>query len=79
METNIKIQNQKLELIQWLLTLQDSSVIQKITELRNAEYIEFFDSLSELEKESIASGIADADAGKVSSHFTARKIYEKYL
>lgn len=34
MNTNETILNQKLELIQWLSTIEDSAIIQKIMDLR---------------------------------------------
>lgn len=73
------LQNKKIELIQWLSTLNDQSIIDKLMQLRDKEQKDWFDSISDAEKESIEKGIADADAGKLSSHNTARKLYEKWL
>ena len=79
METKLNIQNQKLELIQWVSTLEDSSIIEKINELRKSENTKLWDSLSENEKQAIDSGILDADEGKINTHTKARQLYEKYL
>jgi len=77
MEANI--QNIKIELIQWLTTLDDSSLIQKILDLRENQTKDWWTETSEAEKNSIEKGISDADNGKLNSHSEARKIYEKWL
>jgi len=77
MEANL--QNIKIELIQWLTTLEDSSLIQKILDLRKSQTKDWWSEISEAEKKSIEKGISDADNGKLSSHSEARKIYEKWL
>ena len=73
------IQNTKIELIQWLTTLDDKSLIQKILDLRTNQTKDWWNTVSEAEKESIEQGIIDADNGRVISHSKARKIYEKWL
>jgi len=77
MEANI--QNIKIELIQWLTTLDDDSLIQKILDLRRSQTKDWWSEISEAEKNSIEKGISDADNGKLNSHSKARKIYEKWL
>ncbi|CAD0008604.1 MULTISPECIES: hypothetical protein [Flavobacterium] len=79
MKLELNIQNKKLELIQWLSTLEDSTIIEKIIALRNNESKDWWDSISESEKESIEQGLNDANSGKLSSHSSARKLYEKWL
>ena len=73
------IQNKKLELIQWLSTLEDSSIIEKIMELRKCEKKDWWNSILDNEKQSIEQGLQDADSGKLNSHSSARKLYEKWL
>ena len=75
----MNIQDKKIELIQWLSTLNDESVIEKILELRDSEKTDWWEEISEKEKESIEQGIKDADSGKLTSHSEARKSYEKWL
>lgn len=77
MET--KLQDKKIELIQWLSTLEDSSLIDEIMELRVKERCDWWSQISSDEKESIEKGIIDADNGKITSHELARKGYEKWL
>lgn len=79
MSLELNIQNKKLELIQWLSTLEDSSIIEKIMELRKQECIDWWNSISESEKQSIEKGLEDAEAGKLNPHTNARKLYEKWL
>jgi predicted transcriptional regulator len=75
----ISIQNQKMELIQWLTTLNDESIVQKLIDLRNNQLKEWWNELSNIEIESIEKGIKDADNGNLVSHYEARKTYEKFL
>jgi hypothetical protein len=79
MNIELNILNQKLELIQWLSTIEDSSIIEKIMDLRKEESKNWWNSISESEKESIEKGLNDADAGKLNPHSNARKLYEKWL
>ena len=73
------IQNIKIELIQWLTTLDDKSLIQKIIDLRKNQTKDWWSKISETEKASIKKGISDADNGKLNSQSEARKVYEKWL
>lgn len=77
MELDIK--NAKIELIQWLTTLEDKSLIQKVIELRKNESKDWWNNISESEKKSIDKGISQADNGDLKTHSEARKIYEKWL
>jgi predicted transcriptional regulator len=69
----------KLELIQWLSTIDNPSIIEKILAIRNNEKEDWWEKLNALEKESIKKGIEDADAGNLNDHDQARKIYGKWL
>lgn len=79
MSVNINLLNTKLELIQWLSTIEDSSIIEKIMDLRKKESIDWWNLISENEKQSIELGINNAESGKLNSHSKARKLYEKWL
>lgn len=79
MNTDLNIQNKKLELIQWLSTIEDISILNKIIELRKQQNKDWYNSISENEKESIEKGLQDAESGKLNPHSTARKLYEKWL
>lgn len=73
------LQNRKLELIQWLSTLNDESIIEEIIKLREKERVDWWEEISLEEQKSIELGINDADAGKLKPHSEARKLYEKWL
>lgn len=76
---DINIQNKKIELIQWLSTLNDESMIEKLIKLREKEKSDWWNELSKAEKESIEKGLLDAENGKLITHSTAKKAYEKWL
>ena len=73
------IQNIKIELIQWLTTLDDLSIIQKIQDLRKRNTSDWWDELTEDERNSIEKGLSDAKEGKLVSQQEARKVYGKWL
>ena len=75
----LSIQNKKVELIQWLTTLNDESIIQRLIDFRNSQIKDWWQELSDSEINSIDKGIKDADKGNLVSHFEARKVYEKWL
>ena len=75
----INIQSAKIELIQWLTTLEDSSLIQKIMDLRKSETKNWWNEISESEKKSIELGLTDAENGKLKPNSEAENIYGKWL
>lgn len=79
MALSIDILDEKLQLIQWLSTVEDISVIEKLLKIRNEETKDWWHSISEEEQTSIEKGIMDADKQNVVPHSEARKIYEKWL
>lgn len=76
---DINIQNKKIELIQWLSTLNDESIIEKVMKLRENEKTDWWEEISKEERASIEKGIQDADTGKLEPHSQARNLYEKWL
>ena len=76
---DINIQNKKIELIQWLSTLNDESIIEKIMKLRENEKVDWWDEISKEEKKSIENGLKDAASGNMDSHSNVRKLYDKWL
>lgn len=73
------IQERKLELIQWLSIIDDASLIEKVAKVRDESVRDWWSEISEAEKESIAKGVDQADAGQLRSHSEARAKYEKWL
>ena len=77
----MNIQAEKLNLIEWITKLNDSSVIEKLRKIRD-EYSkskDWWDELTKEEIESIERGLKDIEQGRVHSHETAKKLYEKFL
>jgi hypothetical protein len=79
MSSETTLSNKKIELIQWLSTIEDVSILNKIIDLRKKESKDWWNSISENEKKSIEVGLKDAEEGKLSNHSQARKLYEKWL
>ena len=48
-------------------------------DLRKKESKDWWDSISDKEKESIELGLKDVETGKLNSHLKARELYEKWL
>ncbi|MCB0452908.1 MAG: hypothetical protein KDC94_08440 [Aequorivita sp.] len=76
---DLSLENKKIELIQWLSTLNDKSLIDKLMKLREKEKNDWWNEISSIEKQSIEKGILDADNGKLTSHSNVKGIYEKWL
>ena len=67
-EYEINLQTKKLDLIQWLSTIENPTIIEKILAIRANEREDWWANLSALEKESINKGIEDADAENQKDH-----------
>ncbi|QNL23064.1 hypothetical protein HZR84_14300 [Hyphobacterium sp. CCMP332] len=76
---DIDIQNKKIELIQWLSTLSDETLIDKLLKLRDSEKSDWWEKLSKKEKQSINKGLEDADKGELTPHSEVKKLYGKWL
>lgn len=61
---DINMQNAKLELIQWLTTLEDSEIIKRILELRKHETDDFWDELNTTTKKEIELADEEIKQGK---------------
>ena len=79
MKTDNTILDQKIELIQWLTSLEDKGIIEKLLQFRKAETKDWWETIENQEKESILQGIQDAENNKLNPHSSARKLYEKWL
>lgn len=74
MDINLNIQNKKLELIRWLSTIDDLTIINKIIDIKK-EKSDWWDEISEAEKKLIEEGEKDFEAGRVISHEDFLKSY----
>lgn len=76
---DIRALDKKIELIQWLSTLEEVEIIKKLMKFRQQETKDWQKSTSTEEQKSIEKGIADAEKKNVHPHSTVKKIYEKWL
>ena len=78
---DMNIQSEKLGLIEWLSTLKDISIIEKLKAIKEdySKSKDWWDTLNKEELESIEKGLKDLEDSRIHSHETARKVYEKYL
>lgn len=77
----MNIQAEKLKLIEWLISIQDQSIIEKLKFLMDNSPAagDWWDALSESERASLEGGIKDSDEGRVTPHSEAQKKYGKWL
>lgn len=76
---DVNLQNKKIELIQWLSSINDESLIDKLMTLKKKAKADWWNEISNAEKKSLEKGIQDADNGKLTSHSNVKKVYEKWL
>lgn len=79
MKADTQILDKKIELIQWLSSLDDKVIIDKLLQFRETETKDWWETTQDEEKASITKRIEDADKNKLKPHSSARKIYEKWL
>lgn len=79
MKIDAQILDKKIELIQWLSSLDDKTIIDKLIQFRKSETKDWWDTVSKEEKTSVEKGIKDADNKKLNTHLSARKLYETWL
>jgi hypothetical protein len=58
------IQSQKLQLIEWLAGIKDVSVIKAFWELKEKKEHDWWNGLTEEQKEDIEAGLNDLEAGR---------------
>ena len=77
MKAALNIQTLKLELIQWLSTIEDINVLEKIIDLKKQENSDWWDGISDKEEESIELGWMDAEAKKLKPHSVVKNLFDK--
>lgn len=74
------LEKKKLEIIKWVTNLTDDTAIEKLRMLRqHPKKNDWWNEISEEEKNAIDKGLADIKAGRVKPHKEAKKLYEKWL
>ncbi len=79
MKTDTQILDKKIELIQWLSSLEDKVIIEKLVQFRKAETKDWWETTSAVERVSVEKGIEDANKKKLKPHSSVRKLYERWL
>jgi predicted transcriptional regulator len=73
-------EKEKLEIIKWVKTLKDDTSIERLKMLRDSHRkLDWWDEITDDEKNAIGKGLADIKAGRVKPHQHVRKVYEKWL
>jgi predicted RNase H-like nuclease len=62
------IQERKLELIQWLSLIDDVSLLDKVSDLKEQSARDWWDEITDAERESISQGLQDAEARRFKPH-----------
>ncbi len=77
----MNIQAEKLGLIEWIISLKDVAVIEKLKKIHIQDETtnDWHNEISIEEKQSIERGLKNIEEGKINSHKKAKSIYEKYL
>jgi len=76
------ISTEKLGIIQRICEIQDNDLldlIKNIVDSSSASKTDWWDQITQEEKESINRGLNDLEQGKVYSHDQVREKYEKWL
>jgi hypothetical protein len=79
MKIDTQILDKKIELIQWLSSLEDKVIIEKLFQFRKTETKDWWETTSDQERASVIKGIEDANKKKLKPHSSARKLYERWL
>lgn len=80
MQADINIQNKKIDLIQWLSTIENETILDKVSALISTEMKnDWWQNANEEERKSIEKGILDADEKRLKPHSKAKAIYGKWL
>lgn len=72
------IQAEKLNLIKWLTSVDEPSVIKQLIALKKKQQVDWWDEISDEEKTAIEEGLAQADRGDILSHEEVMTRYQKW-
>lgn len=75
----VNILDKKIELIQWLSSLENKKNIEKLIQFRKETNNDWWEEISSKEKESIEKGIEDSKNNNLVAHSSTKKLYEKWL
>jgi predicted transcriptional regulator len=72
------IQTEKLNLIKWLINVNEPSVIGQFIALKQKQETDWWDDINLEEKNEIEEGLSQADAGQLIAHEEAMAKYDKW-
>jgi predicted transcriptional regulator len=77
----MNIQTEKLDLIEWISRLNDSSVIESLRAIKEdyTKSKDWYADLNDQELASISRGLKDIEEGRMNPHESAKQIFGKYL
>ena len=78
-KTRMDIQSKKLELIQWLATVDDPDILKEFIALKQTKESDWWDEISPEERAEIEEGLDQADKGEVTPHEEVMAKYRKWL
>jgi adenylate kinase len=76
---NTKIEDLKQDLISWINAQENDAVLRQIEDIKRYSDKDFWEDLSEAQKESIRLGREDAKKGNLISQSEAKRRYGKWL
>lgn len=62
------IQSVKIDLIRWLTELKDIKILEQLNDIKQSQSKDWWDEISEEERQAIEEGIAQADHGELIPH-----------
>jgi len=71
------IQTKKYHLIEWITQIRDKRLLDLLMKI--AEDNDWWDDISQAEREAINEGLQDLAENRVYDHEEVKKLYEKYL
>ncbi len=78
--SDMNMEKVKLEIIKWVTTLEDETSIARLKMLKESRSkTDWWEQLSDEEKNAIDKGLADIKAGRLKPHKEVKKLYEKWL
>lgn len=77
----MNLEKEKIEIIKWITNLKDETSMEKLKMLKSSQKntLDWWEQVTEEEKDAIPKGLADIEAGRVVSHKEVKKLYERYL
>lgn len=75
----MNLQNEKSKLIEWIKSLSDESIIERIKFVKESQNSDWWNELSEAEKASIEKGLEDIKKGNVHEHSEIKNYYSALI